>query len=97
MITILIIGLLLSIAIPQMITARSNASKRTCQKNMRDYDCAKAQCAIDNNLPDTHVVVIGDVAPYLKRIPQCPMGGTYDLKTVGEPTTCSLPEHPSLD
>ncbi|MFN8138527.1 MAG: type II secretion system protein [Fimbriimonadales bacterium] len=97
MITILIIGVLLSIAIPQMISARANASLKACQKSMRDFDTAKAQCAIDNNLPDTHVTVIGDVAPYLKQIPECPMNGTYDLKTIGEPTVCSLPEHPSLD
>lgn len=97
MITILIIGILLSIAIPQMISARANASTKACQKNMRNLDTAKAQCAIDNNLPDTHVATVAEVTPYVKHYPECPMGGTYDLRTLGEPTLCSLPQHPSLD
>lgn len=97
MIVILIIGFLLGIAIPQMIRARSGAALQACQKNMRSFDTAKAQLAIDAKLPESHVVQQAEVTPYLKRYPQCPLGGTYDLKTIGEPSTCSLAEHPPLD
>jgi len=97
MIIVLIISVLLSIAIPQFMTARAKASKRSCQSNMRLYDTAKAQAAIDKNLPPDYVIVDSDIAPYLRQFPQCPAGGTYDYGTVSDPTRCSLAEHPRIE
>jgi prepilin-type N-terminal cleavage/methylation domain-containing protein len=94
MIVVLIIGILLSIAVPQFMTARLNASKKTCQSNLRVFDESKAQFAIENNAASGDPVNLADLAPYLRDIPSCPMGGTYTFNTVGTLTECSEPDHP---
>lgn len=93
MIVILIIGILLTIAIPQMVKARSNGQKRACVSNQRMYDAAKTQWAMDMNIPASTVVTFADIAPYLRRVAPCPGGGTYDLTTTSDATVCSLPAH----
>jgi prepilin-type N-terminal cleavage/methylation domain-containing protein len=95
MIVILIMGILLAMALPQMVTARANSQKRACQNNQRMYDAAKTQWAMDNNIPAGTPVAFGDIGPYIRRIAACPSGGVYDLTTTSTPTTCSLPQHPN--
>jgi hypothetical protein len=34
-----------------------------------------------------------DLLPYLRRWPVCPAGGTYTIGAIGEPPTCSVPDH----
>lgn len=93
MIVVLIIGILISIAIPQMMTARANSAKKTCQSNLRIFDTVKAQYAMEENKPNETPVVLGDLLPYLRRVPECPLGGVYDLTNVGDRSRCSVPEH----
>lgn len=95
MIVILIIAVLLSIAIPQMIRARSTSQLKTCQSNQRIYDAVKSQWAMDMNIPGGTAATISDLLPYLKRVPVCPSGGTYNFGTINTTTSCSLPEHPT--
>ncbi|GIV01281.1 MAG: hypothetical protein KatS3mg015_0111 [Fimbriimonadales bacterium] len=97
MIVVLIIGVLISIAIPQMITARATSARKGCQQIQKALDTAKAQYAAEENIPEGSPVTMADVLPYLKREPECPLGGTYDLGTVGTLTHCSIPEHPNPD
>ncbi len=97
MIVVLIIAILIAIAVPQWITARSTSSKRACQEIMRELDLAKAHWAMENNYGESAVPTMGDLLPYLKRTPLCPAGGTYTLGTVGDLTRCSLVEHPPID
>lgn len=94
MIVILIIGLLLAIAIPQMMTSRERSQLKTCQSNMRVFDLAKAMWAMEESVPQNSPATLADIAPYLKSIPTCPAGGTYDLGTIGTRTQCSIPDHP---
>lgn len=94
MIVVLIIGILLSIAIPNMMNARANSATKTCQSNMRVFDVVKAQWAMEASIPANQPVTLADLLPYLRRIPVCPMNGTYNYGTISTQTTCSLPEHP---
>lgn len=97
MIVVLIIGIIVSIAVPSMITARANSARRGCQQIMRAIDVAKAQYAAEENVPDGTPVTMSDILPYLKREPKCPLDGTYDLGTIGTVTTCSIPDHVPVD
>lgn len=97
MIVVLIIGVLISIAVPSMITARANSARRGCQQIMRALDVAKAQYAADQNVPEGAAVTMPDLLPYLKREPRCPLDGVYDLGTIGTVTTCSIPDHVPVD
>ncbi len=94
MIVVLIIGVLLSIAIPNMMNARANSQLKTCQSNMRVFDVVKAQWAMEASIPTNQPTTLADLLPYLRRVPLCPANGTYDFGTISTPTTCSLPEHP---
>jgi prepilin-type N-terminal cleavage/methylation domain-containing protein len=97
MIVILIMSILLSIGVPQMMTARRNAYKRTCQTNLRGIDGAKQQLAMEQRLAQGTPVVMADVLPYLRTQPECPMGGVYDVTTIGELAECDIVEHPHPD
>jgi prepilin-type N-terminal cleavage/methylation domain-containing protein len=94
MIVILIIGILISIALPQMMTARRKSALRTCQSNLRQFDSAKVQLAIEMRLSNGTPVAFSDISPYIRGNPQCPMSGTYDYGTIGSLSSCSLAEHP---
>lgn len=63
---------------------------------MRVFDVVKAQWAMESSIPANQVVTLPDLLPYLRRVPFCPMNGTYDYGTISTPTTCSLPEHPPV-
>lgn len=97
MIVVLIISILLSVGAPQMITARRNAYMRCCQTNLRHIDDAKQQLALERRLLTGTPVAMADVMPYLRTQPECPMGGVYDLGTIGELSECDIVEHPHPD
>ena len=92
MIVILIIGLLLSVAVPQWMQARENARQKTCVGNLRQISDAKDQWAMQNGKADGAAVVEADIWPdYIKgnAFPSCPTNGTYTLGAVGETPTCT--------
>ena len=97
MIVVLIIGIIISIAVPQMITARATSARKGCQQAMRALDVAKAQWAADENIPEGAAVTMADLLPDLKREPKCPLDGVYNLGTVGTVTTCNIPDHVPVD
>ena len=53
MIVVLIIGILLAIAIPNFVSARESARAKSCVGNLKQFDSAKQQCAMDNKLQGT--------------------------------------------
>src|SRR5688572_18646091 len=90
MIVILIIAVLLSVAIPQFMSARSRSRQKTCASNLKQLNGAKEQHAMETNLSDGALVVSGDLVPsYLKEFPFCPDGGTYTLNPIGTGVSCS--------
>jgi prepilin-type N-terminal cleavage/methylation domain-containing protein len=90
MIVVLIIGILLAIAVPNFIKARETSRKQTCVSNLKQFDSAKEQWAMENNKTTGDTVVQGDLVPnYIKVMPSCPSGGTYTLAVIGTNPTCS--------
>src|SRR4028118_2148542 len=69
MIVVLIIGILMTIAVPNFIKARENSRKNTCIANLKQIDSAKEQWAMDLKKADTDTPTIAELtgtAGYLK-------------------------------
>jgi competence protein ComGC len=88
-----IIGVLVAMAIPNFVKARTTACMNACVANLKQIDGATQQWAVEykrttNDVPDWEKVLT-----YLKGslLPICPSGGTYHLgETVGASPTCSI-------
>jgi hypothetical protein len=86
-------GLLLAIAIPNFVKARSHSSKNACMANLKQIEGAKATWALEYQQPPTAVPTEADlVGPnrYIHIMGECAQGGTYRLGAVCEKPTCSL-------
>jgi len=96
MIVVAIIGLLAAIAIPNFVKARTTSQANACINNLRQYDGACQQYALENKQPSTATYTMSLIRPYVKldsggNLPACPAGGTYsEGATVTNPPTCSL-------
>jgi prepilin-type N-terminal cleavage/methylation domain-containing protein len=82
MIVVLIIGILVTIALPNFLKAREMAQSRACAANMKTIQAAVETWAMatrakpSDSLPDINDLVN---AGYLKVLPRCPAGGTYSI------------------
>ena len=96
MIVVAIIGLLAAIAIPNFVKARTTSQANACINNLRQYDGAVQQYALENKLASTATYTLSAIRPYVKldasgNLPVCPAGGTYSQGgTVTNAPTCSL-------
>ena len=98
MIVVAIIGLLAAIAIPNFVKARTTSQQNACINNLRQYDGAVQQYALENKLPSTATYAMTDLQPYIKltsttTLPACPAGGTYTVSNVDVPPTCNIANH----
>jgi prepilin-type N-terminal cleavage/methylation domain-containing protein len=99
MIVVAIIGLLAAIAIPNFVRARTQSQKNACINNLRQFDGAVQQYALENKLPSTASYAMNDLLPYIKLtstgvLPACPAGGTYSSGgAVTNPPTCNVAGH----
>jgi hypothetical protein len=83
--------LMLAIAIPNFVKARSTAQANACINNLRQIDAAANQFALEHHLSaGAPINFPADLTPYIKQIPSCPAGGVYNLRQVGATPTCSL-------
>lgn len=98
MFVVAVIGLLVAIAIPSLVKARTLSQSRTCMANLRQVDSAVTTWAVEHNkgLGDT-IDTTAFIGPtnYLRQLPTCPAGGDYTFSTVGAAPqiTCSLSGH----
>src|SRR5437868_1401536 len=87
MVVIVILGVLLNIATPGLISAREHTRARACVTNLKRIDSAKEQYALDNKLAvNASAPLMTDLAgsgTYLKNTPICPNGGTYSINSMG--------------
>jgi prepilin-type N-terminal cleavage/methylation domain-containing protein len=93
LIVALIIGMLVTIAVPNFVRARENARAKTCAQNLRVIEVAKDQYLMDNNLPRAALIGIVDIAgtsSYIKIMPVCPSSGTYDVGRGDQEAICSI-------
>jgi hypothetical protein len=90
-----ILGLFVWAAMPNFSGNHDNMVANTCINNIRMIDAAANQFALEHNLTNgNHINFPNDITPYLgrayRKIPQCPLGGVYSLKQIGDVPTCSL-------
>ena len=97
MIVVAIIGILIAIAVPGFVKARTQSRTRACQENLTKIDGAKEQWALENNKATGATVLITDLyaaggSLYLKNSPTCPAaaGTAYTLNTIGTAPACPV-------
>src|SRR6266403_1789915 len=96
MIVVAIIGLLAAIAIPNFVKARTTSQANACINNLRQYDGAVQQYALENKQSSSATYTMALLKPYIKldssaNLPSCPANGTYsEGASVTNPPTCTL-------
>jgi len=96
MIVVAIIGLLVSIAIPNFVRARTTSQANACINNLRQIDGAVQTWALENRKAPSDTYTLSVIKPYIKldstsNLPACPANGTYAPgTTVSNQPTCSL-------
>ncbi len=90
--------LLVAIAVPNFIKARTMPGKNACVANLKQIDGAIKQWALENKKTNADPVDMTGVVTFLKggMFPSCPAGGVYSMgTTVGNRPTCSMAgKHP---
>jgi len=89
-----------AIAIPSFVKARNESQKHACINNLRMLDNAKEQAALEQAWPIGKPILknsleMQGVLSHLRthQLPACPAGGIYELNAIGQPPTCSIPQH----
>jgi prepilin-type N-terminal cleavage/methylation domain-containing protein len=91
MIVIAIIGVLIAIAMPNLVKARGTSQKTACINNLRQIDGAKEQWALENKKSAGSAVVDSEVNAFIKGgVPTCPGGGAYTYNALDTLPVCSL-------
>ena len=99
MIVVAIIGLLVAIAIPNFVRARTTSQQNACINNLRQIDGAAQTWALENKKSPTDPYTLSLIKPYIKldsggNLPACPANGTYSPgATVSNAPTCSVSGH----
>jgi prepilin-type N-terminal cleavage/methylation domain-containing protein len=92
LIVVAIIGIILAVALPAFMKSRTQARKQVCIENLAQIESAKQQWGLEagkkDGDPPIESDLIGDTK-YIKKMPQCPGGGTYDFQPIGRTATCS--------
>jgi prepilin-type N-terminal cleavage/methylation domain-containing protein len=93
MITVLLIGLLAVIAIPNFLRSRTTAQTNVCISNLRTIDYAIQQWALEQKKAANTPVQFSDISSYLKNTIVCPSGGgnfadSYLISSVGVEPSC---------
>jgi prepilin-type N-terminal cleavage/methylation domain-containing protein len=91
MIVVAIIGILVGIAVPGFIKARTQAQGKSCNENLAKIDGAKEQFALENNKAQGDAAGAGDLYgadSYIKKEPVCPGGGAYTIGAIGTDPNC---------
>ncbi len=93
MFVIAVVATLTAISFPNIIKARSSATKNACIGNMRQIEASKRIWALEKDKAGTDVPVDSDLfgaTSFVRDKPVCPAGGTYTLNAVTAKPTCSL-------
>jgi prepilin-type N-terminal cleavage/methylation domain-containing protein len=93
MIVVAIIGLLASIAIPNLGRARNKVQTEVCINNLRQIEGAIQRWSLEMRKDEGQKVTYSDIRGYLKNAVVCPSGGTsfedsYTITTVDTPPVC---------
>lgn len=91
MIVVAVIGIMMSIALPNFVKARTTAQQRACIQNLALLDKTKQQWGFENSKPSTARPRIAEIQMYFggTRMPTCPSRGTYTLQRLDRNPTCT--------
>jgi prepilin-type N-terminal cleavage/methylation domain-containing protein len=94
LITLMILGVLMTVAVPNFASARETSRAKSCVENLLQIHMAEEQYAMDHHLQSGNAgpalpVLLG-AGKYLHHMPVCPSGGMYEIHSVGMPPTCSF-------
>jgi prepilin-type N-terminal cleavage/methylation domain-containing protein len=93
-VVVLIIGILVATAVPNIVNARTTSTAKSCIANLSQIDTAKNMLKMDLRLQDTDMPTQEELSPmYLRSFPVCPMLGTYSINSVETPPTCTYTGH----
>lgn len=92
MIVVAVIGIMLSIALPNFAKARTTAQMNACIKNLVVLDQTKQQWGFETKQQPTATPTVGQIRAYFgqRRMPVCPSRGTYTLQRLDRNPTCTL-------
>ena len=101
MIVVAVIGLLASIAIPNLVRARTTSQTNACINNLRQIDGAKQEWGTDNHFAANVKPGIAELQPYLGRgtngsLPTCPLdsrnswNSSYTGGNLQTPPVCKI-------
>ena len=95
MIVIAILGLLVSIAVPNYVKSRQRAQRNLCISNLRVIDHAKEQWGFEKRKAVGDRARRAEINLYLKggKAPQCPASGTYRYRPFGSEPRCTIEGH----
>lgn len=96
MIVVTILGLLIGLAFPNFLKSRTRARQQLCIENLSQFESAKQIWGVENGKKDGDTPTFGDIigpASYMKKQPDCPAGGSYELQAIGVNATCTEPGH----
>lgn len=96
MIVLGILGLIVALAIPNFLKARTNSRIQLCIETLSQIESAKQIWGVEHGKNEGDVPAEAELigpALYIKRMPICPAGGTYTLQPIGTVATCNIPGH----
>lgn len=94
MIAVAIIGVMVSIAIPNFAVILERSRRNACIVNLRQINNAKAVWALQAKKVSSDTPAWRDLVPeILQVIPECSSGGTYTIGAVNEVPTCTIKTH----
>ena len=96
MIVLAIMGLLVGIAVPNFVKTRTLAQKNICIENLTQIESAKQIWGLEAAKKTGDLAREADlIGPtlYIKVMPECPAGGTYDFTSIGTNALCTVTGH----
>jgi len=88
-----VIALLASVGMVVVNKSRTTASRQICIGNLMQMNAAKQRWALDENKGPGDIPMDSELYGeelYLEEKPECPSGGSYEIKNVNEEPVCSL-------
>ena len=96
LIVVAIMGLLLTIAVPNFVKSRAQAQKLVCKENLAQIESAKQVWGLEigRGMGDepTQLDLIGPTL-FIKEMPKCPGSGTYTFNVIGSNAVCTVTGH----
>ncbi|OFX15803.1 MAG: hypothetical protein A2Z18_10725 [Armatimonadetes bacterium RBG_16_58_9] len=102
MVVIMVLSLLVAMAVPHFIRARDSSRGKACTQNLREFETAKEQWAMNTRAAASETPAVADlVTEYMKgtedTLPLCPSSGSYQLNDLGTLPTCDIGDNGTVE